>query len=413
MKVCLLNTYEHDGGAARACTRLYDGLLKYGIDTSLLVREKSSDSISVKTSGTRYGGWLRSMVDEFLLYRYPSRVKHNFSPALASAAGISQAMKFDPDVLHLHWIPKGFVCIDDLQGVSVPIVWTMHDSWPFTGGCHLPGNCMKYEDSCGACPVLGSQRHDDLSKKVWKSKAKHYPLNRMTMIAPSQWLAGQARRSSLLHGCKVEVIPNGLDTGFYAPGNQRKARSALNLPFQRKIILFGGKSVLSDPNKGADLLWKALDMLPIELKQQSLVVVFGEEHNNRNNPTDLEVVNYGVVNDESKIVELYRAADILVMTSLQENLPNMILEGMSCGLPCVAFAVGGITEQIHHRRNGCLVEHFDVYSMSSELGWLLSAGDQLSQLGAMAREDAVNRYSLEKVARQHLALYEQIIKSDQ
>jgi glycosyltransferase involved in cell wall biosynthesis len=233
----------------------------------------------------------------------------------------------------------------------------------------------------------------------------------MFMVAPSQWLAARARESALLKGVDIEVIPNGVDTTLYSPGNKSSARTTLKLPHDRKIILFGGKSVLSDPNKGADLLWNALEALPLEVKKQSLLVVFGEERNEKPPPNDLDVLNYGVVDDEAGIVDLYRASDVLAITSRQENLPNMIAEGMSCGLPCVAFSIGGIPEQIRHRRNGCLVEPFDVPAMSSEISWLLASAGQDKSLAAQARDDAVEKYSLERIAQQHIALYERVVNS--
>jgi len=413
VKVCLLNTIDHVGGAARACRRLYEGLLNSGVDANLLVREREAPGDSVAVCGSRFGGWLRAMLDELLLYRYPSRRNHNFSAAFMPAGAIKKAIEFNPDVLHLHWVPKGFVRIEDLQRITVPLVWTMHDFWPFTGGCHLPGDCNKYQESCGACPVLGSTEDNDLSRSVWKRKEASYPLDKMTIVAPSQWLAEQARSSSLFNRCGIEVIPNGLDTELYSPGNKYSARTSLKLPLERKIILFGGKSVLSDPNKGADLLWSALEALPLQIKKHSLVVVFGDEHNERPPPTDLDVLNYGIVDDESRVVDLYRASDVLAMTSRQENLPNMIAEGMSCGLPCVAFSVGGIPEQIRHRRNGCLVEPFDISAMSSEISWLLSYEGQQKSLAAQARDDAVGQYSMGKVSRQHIALYEKVVNSCQ
>jgi glycosyltransferase involved in cell wall biosynthesis len=411
MKVCLLNTFDQEGGAARACLRLYDGLLQSSIDVKFLVREKSGSEQSVNVCGSQLGGRLRALLDGAVLHRYPQRQPHNFSPAFMPACAVSNVNRLKPDVVHLHWVPQGFVRIEDLQKINAPIVWTMHDSWPFSGGCHLPGTCRKYQEQCGECPVLSSSSVDDLSRRVWKRRQKSYPLDRMTFVAPSRWLAEQARSSSLLQSCSVEVIPNGVDTSLYSPGAKSVVRASLGLPLERKIILFGAKHALSDPNKGADLLWKALALLPVEVRRQCTVVTFGEKTSKVPAPIDLAVINYGEVDDESQIVSLYRAADLFVMTSRQENLPNMITEAMSCGLPCVAFAVGGIPEQIIHRKNGCLVEPYDTDTMSSEIAWLLCAEDERSALGMIAREYAEKNYSLQKVAQQHITLYEKILSS--
>ncbi len=405
MKVCLLNTYERVGGAARACRRLYEGLLSSGVDANLLVRGRETPGVPVAVSGSNCGGWLRAMLDELLLYRYPSRQKHNFSAAVTPAGAIKRAIQFNPDVLHLHWVPQGFIRVEDLQRITVPLVWTLHDSWPFTGGCHLPGDCTRYQEKCGTCPVLGSGMQKDLSSKVWTRKKKNYPLNRMTIVSPSCWMADKVRSSSLLGCCAVEVIPNALDTSVYSPGSKHAARNTLGLPGDKSIILFGAKSALTDPNKGADFFWQAMQGLSGNLSRKYAIVVFGEDTDRFSAPAGLNVINMGVVTDESKIVELYRAADVLVVTSRQENHPNMIAEAMSCGLPCVAFGVGGIPEQISHHKNGRLIEPFDIAAMSSELTGLLSSDDQCKGLALQAREEAVKCYSFENVVPQHIALY--------
>ncbi|MBE9533977.1 MAG: glycosyltransferase family 4 protein [Proteobacteria bacterium] len=411
MKVCLLNTFDQVGGAARACQRLYDGLSCSGADVKFLVREKSGTDQSIEVCGSRRGGHLRALLDGLILHRYPQRQLHNFSPAFMPACAVDTVNRFNPDIAHLHWIPQGFVRIEDLQMINAPIVWTLHDSWPFAGGCHLPGDCRRYEEQCGKCPVLGSGVADDLSRRVWKRRRDNYPLSRMTFVAPSRWLAEKAQSSSLLQDCRVEVIPNGVDTSLYSPGDRAVARTSLGLPPESRIILFGARHALSDPNKGVDLLWRALEALPLEIRSQCVVVTFGEKASKLSASVDITVINYGEVEDESKIVSLYQAADLFVMTSRQENLPNMIAEAMSCGLPCVAFAVGGIPEQISHRVNGCLVEPYDTDVMSSEIDWLLRAEDKQGGLGRMARAYAQERYSLQKVALQHIALYEKVLRS--
>jgi glycosyltransferase involved in cell wall biosynthesis len=411
MKICLLNTYDQEGGAARACNRLYRGLLQHGVDVKFLVRERAGEDYSILTSGYRVAGKLGALLDERMLHRYPKRQLHNFSTAKRLAFGMSQANKLLPDIFHLHWVPKGFVRVEDIQKIPTPIIWTLHDSWPFTGGCHLPGNCIGYQAKCGTCPVLGSDVDNDLSRNNWKRKKQSYPLNRITLVAPSLWMADKARSSSLLGGCKVEVIPNALDSYLYSPGDKSEARAALGLPTGRKIILFGAKNVLSDPNKGAELVWRAVQGMPAEIRCQCSLVVFGQEPGSYSVSEGLDVINLGEVTDETQIVSLYRAADVLVMTSRQENLPNIIAEAMSCGLPCVAFGVGGIPEQICHRRNGCLVESFDVPTMSSELGWLLSSEGQQKILSVQARTDAERLYSFENVSMQHIALYEKVVYS--
>jgi glycosyltransferase involved in cell wall biosynthesis len=411
MKPLLVNTYDQTGGAARAAFRLMHALRQEHVAARLLVRKKNSQDENVLRGEASWLGWCRGYLDFLPLKLYPQRHTGTFSPA--SVPDILQrcVARMGPDLLHLHWVGDGFLKIETLQSLNIPLIWTMHDSWAFTGGCHLPADCKKYETSCGACPVLGSQAEKDLSRRVWDRKRRNYPLKEMTFISPSLWLAEQARASSLLRNCHIEVIPNGVDCSVYSPGDKMAARSACGLPEDREIILFGARHAFSDFNKGVDLLWETLGKLPIELRRKCQLVIFGEQKDNFVPPVEIETLNYGVIDDEAEIANLYRAADLFLMTSRQENLPNMVSEAMSSGLPCVAFAVGGIPEQISHRENGCLVDPFDTDAMSSEVSWLLSAKVEHLAMGRKAREFAQDRYSLQKVASQHIVLYEKVLNA--
>lgn len=411
MKPLLVNTYDQTGGAARAAFRLFCALRQEHVAARLLVRNKRSNDENVLSAEAEWLGWCKAYLDFLPLKTYPQRVTDSFSVASVWDGLQRWVDNLQPDLLHLHWVSHGFLKIETLRSLGLPLVWTMHDSWVFTGGCHLPADCRKYEINCGACPVLGSRVEKDLSRRVWDRKRRSYPLEQMTFISPSHWLAEQARASSLLNNCVVEVIPNGVDSSVYSPGDKLAARSVCGLPEDRKIILFGARHALSDFNKGIDLLWETLDKLPIELRKKCLLVVFGEQKDNFVPPVEIEFLNYGAVDNEAEIANLYRAADLFAMTSRQENLPNMVSEAMSCGLPCVAFAVGGIPEQVIHRENGCLVEPYDTDAMSLEVAWLLSAKDEQQALGQRARAFAQERYSLQKVALQHICLYEKVLRS--
>lgn len=411
MKVLLLNTLAQEGGAARACYRLTNGLIAAGVNATLLLREDVDlrHSATHRWSPLRFSRF-RTLLEGAQLRFYPGRIPHNFSPANIPG-GVGEVVKqLQPDLVHLHWIPQGFVTVEDIASLPCPIVWTLHDSWPFTGGCHLPGECHRYEVFCGCCPVLGSSRARDLSRRGWLRRRRSYPVDRMTFVAPSQWMAARMKTSSLLSGCSVEVIPNGVDAIRYAPGDKAAARTALGLPRERKIILFGAKSALSDPNKGADLLLKTLGNLPAEERRVCTLVLFGEDQAVVVPPIEMEVLDCGKISDEANIAALYRAADVFVMTSRQENLPNMISEAMACGLPCAAFEVGGIPEQIIHRQTGCIAPAYDTGALAAEISWLLKEGDAQSLLPHLARARAIANYSLESVARQHRALYKDLLE---
>lgn len=409
MKICLLNTYDQTGGAARAAYRLLCGLRQEGVQAKILVRDRISHDADVIKCEPDWLGWCKGWLDILPTKRYPRRQRDNFSPALVQDRIGMTITRLKPDLLHLHWLSYGFLQIETLQKLDLPIVWTLHDSWPFTGGCHLPGSCRKYEGECGACPVLGSSKQDDLSRRVWRRKRLGYPAGRMVFVAPSRWMAGRARASSLLQDCTVEVIPNGIDVTHYCPGDSLAARDQLGLPRGRNVILFGAHHALSDRNKGFDLLCAALQQLPASLRTRSILVLFGERTATILPDTGIETVNCGEIANEETIVTLYRAADLLAVPSRQENLPNMISEAMACGTPCVAFDVGGVGDQISPRETGCLATPFEVGSFAAEVAWLCEDSDNRHNLAENARRHAVAHLALERVARQHLELYRRII----
>ncbi len=409
MKPLLINTFDQTGGAAKAAYRLLLALQQADVDAALLVRNKQSQNKKVIRVGSEWLGWFRAYLDFLPLKLYPRRLTNTFSRASVKDGLKHWVARLQPDLLHLHWANEGFLKIETLQSLELPLVWTMHDSWVFTGGCHLPDDCRRYEERCGRCPVLGSVREDDLSRWIWNRKQQNYPFSKMTFVAPSRWLAERAQSSSLLSECCVEVIPNPVDVTFYSPGDKLAARSACGFPEDRHVLLFGAYHALSDPNKGAELLWKTLQSLPAEFRRKCLLVVFGEDREGFCPPVEIETINCGVLENESEVINLYRAADVLLLTSRQENFPNMISEAMSCDLPCVAFAVGGIPEQIRHHQNGCLVEPFDTEAMANEIIDLLHTEEKRIAYGEKAREHAVQCYSMPIVAGQYLSLYERLI----
>ncbi len=413
MRVCLLNTYDRQGGAARACLRLYQGLRGAGADATLLVREKSDGDAAVRAVGGVIAGRVRDLLDYLPLKLYPHRQPHNFSRARMPSRVCAEVIRLSPDIVHLHWIPQGLVSIEALAGFRAPIVWTLHDSWPFTGGCHLPGECRRFEERCGSCPVLGSDRQADLSLSVWERKRRCYPLKRMTIVAPSRWMADRVQASSLLRDCPVEVISNGVDIKMYSPGDRAAARNALGLPQDRNIILFGAKNAYTDHNKGFDLLCSALEQFSPDMKARTTLVAFGDSPRNRRSLPEFDVIERGVIDDEATLVALYRSANLLALPSRQENLPNVTSEAMACGLPCVAFTVGGVPEQIRHRENSCLVEAFDTDAFAAEIATLLQNEELCRTMALRAMRDAELNYSVELVVKQHLELYRRIVAKGQ
>lgn len=413
MKCLLLSTFEQAGGAARSAHRLYRQLSQMGVDCRMLVQYKQSDDPFV--SGPE--GWLaqkavmlRPYLDALPLLCYRSRLSPPWSLAWLPKNIDAEVAAYSPDVIHLHGIGHGFLPIAAIGRLARPLVWTLHDSWAFTGGCHLPGSCTRYLSDCGRCPQLNMRHEHDLSRWGWQRKSHCWPRLNVTFVAPSRWLADCAHASSLLNSMPVEVIPNGIDTTLFAPGDRTSARAALGLPQEGIVLLYGASSFTRDENKGFAFLKSALSALAMSLPRKRVTLaLFGDRHFQETELDGIPVRSYGPITADEQLVSLYRAADLFVLPSLQENLPNTVMEAMASGTPCVAFDVGGVGELIIHGENGYLSRVSDVCELAKGITWVLADADRRAILGSQARRTIESGFGLAKVADRHLELYGRVL----
>lgn len=401
------------GGAARAALRLHQGLKRGGVDSRMLVGFRQSREAGVIGPSGRGAGFVRKLrgrLDRLPLLGYPARGPGTFTPAWLPDRIGSRIARERPDVVHLHWIADGFAGIESLRRIARPMVWTLHDSWAFTGGCHVPGECFRYRESCGRCPLLGSTREQDLSRRVWERKRTAWNGLPLTLVTPSRWLADCARSSSLLSGVRCEVIPNGLDLERFRPGSHADARRSLDLPEDARIVLFGGVHAMSDPNKGWPALLEALRALADGPAHRNLLlVVFGASEIPPPAAIPVPARSVGVIGDEETLVSLYRAADVFVAPSRQENLPNTVLEAAACGTPSVAFHAGGFPDLVVHEESGYLARPFDPQDLARGIAWVLGDEPRRRALSERARRHVEERNDILKVAGRYVALYREVL----
>ncbi len=411
----MLSTFEQAGGAARSAHRLYRQLSRMGVDCSMLVQyRQSNDPLVSGPQGwlARTAGALRPYLDGLPLLCYRSRLSPPWSLAWLPKNIDAEVMAYSPDVIHLHGIGHGFLPISAISRLSAwPLVWTLHDSWAFTGGCHLPDTCDRYRIACGSCPQLNARHERDLSRWGWHRKAACWPQLDITFIAPSRWLARSAQASSLLSRCRIEVIPNGIDTAIFSTGDRLEARRALGLPLDRRLILFGANCALSDPNKGFDLLRGALHSLNGEKLQNAELVVFGDILSRTLPACGLPARNLGIIADDERLVLLYRAADLFVAPSRQENLPNMVMEAMACGTPSVAFDVGGLSDIITHGTTGYLAPPYEVGELAQGIMRLLGDESRRQAMADSGRRWIDDNLNMVRVAERYQALYRDILSA--
>ena len=412
MRVLHLSTFDESGGAARAAFRLHKGLKATGIDTQMLVQFKAGDSrdiIGARTPIRRMLRDFRPHLDALPVRFYPNKPVASFSPALLPDNLVRQVKEIDPDIVHLHWLGAGFMRVETLRRFNKPLIWTLHDSWAFTGGCHVPGDCLKYRQSCGACPVLGSPRDHDLSRWIWRRKQKSWCDLPFTVVAPSTWLAGSAGTSSLFHDKQIETIPNGLDLQSYRPIDKRLARKLLILPQDKKLILFGAMSSTRDRNKGFHLLVPALrELAGMGWRDRAGLLVFGSSEPDAPLDLGMDAHYMGHLHDDISLALLYAAVDVFVFPSIQEALGYTAMESMACGTPCVAFNQGGVPDLIDHEHNGYLARPFEPGDLAQGIAWILEDEERWQTLSLLARQKIVENFGFEKVAARYLDLYRKI-----
>lgn len=414
MRVLIVNTSERTGGAAIAASRLKDALIDNGVKAKMLVRTKESDNVSVaqlrQTPMLRFNFlWERGRI---WLANGLSR-DHLFDIDTATrGSNITRLPEFkEADVIHLHWVNQGMLSLSVLRKILAsgkPVVWTMHDMWPFTGICHYAHDCQRYVGGCHDCPMLKKPGEKDLSWQVFHRKEETYKPGKMAFVACSRWLADQARQSRLLRGTRVTDIPNPISTSLFKPRDKEKVREACRLPQDKKLILFSAFRTTS-PIKGLNYFAEACklyDRRHPEMREQIAIVAVGRDAEQLQGMFTYPVYPMGYVSDEHRMADIYNACDAFLMPSLQDNLPNTIVEAMASGLPCIATAVGGIPQMIHHLENGYLAEPRQADDLCRGLEWLFTCN--YSMVSKAARSFAVNEYSEHNVAMRYIEIYNQL-----
>lgn len=416
IKTLLLSTSDIKDGAARAAYRLHTGLNKIQVDSQILSQVKYSQDLKVigarETSGIGQAKTgLRLILDQLPLKLYAKKEKQRFSANWLSDKVNSQITQLNPDIINLHWVNAGFLQIETLAKFNKPIVWTLHDMWAFTGGCHYNQECNKYTKSCGACPQLSSNKDWDLSRWVWGRKQKAWQNLNLTIVTPSKWLADCAKASSLFKNKRVEVIPYGLDTDIFKPIERKTARELLKLPQDKQLVLFLSLQATSDKRKGFQLLQPALQKLSIGNWQDRIeLVVVGASKPEKDLNLGFKSHYLGTLTDDLMLALAYSAVDVFVAPSVQDNLPNTVLEAIACGTPCVAFNIGGMPDMLEHQQNGYIAKPYEIDDLVEGIMWILENQERYQKLAHRAREKAEQKFALKIQADRYKSLFTEILE---
>ena len=415
MRVLIINTSERMGGAAVAASRLMESLKNNGIKAKMLVRDKQTDQISVvglKRSWLQVWKFMWERIVIWSANRFQRY--HLFDVDIANTGtDITSLPEFrQADVIHLHWINQGMLSLKDIRKILTsgkPVVWTMHDMWPFTGICHYAGDCDKYATQCHNCPQLYKGSRKDIAYRTFQKKKKLFEGAQITFVACSRWLESLAKKSDLIKGQTITNIPNAINTNLFKPRDKKQAREKCHLPQDKKLLLFGSVKI-TDKRKGIDYLVSACKQIASsypDFSKELGVVVFGNQAEQYTSLFPFPIYPMNYVSNEKELVDIYNAVDLYVTPSLQDNLPNTIVEAMACGIPCIGFNVGGIPQMIDHLHNGYVARYKSSEDFANGIHWILT-DPEYDELSAQACRKVLGNYSESIIAKKYTDLYNKV-----
>ena len=417
MRILIVNTSEKNGGAAVAANRLMEALNSNGEDAKMLVRDKQTDDKRVVALRRSRLHWWQFLWERWciFLHLHLSRQRLFELDIANTGTDITTLPEFKAaDIIHLSWINQAMLSLADIKKIvnsGKPVVWTMHDIWPATAICHYARGCKQFHTACHHCPLLPrGGGNNDLSARVWRKKTAVLQDKSILFVACSKWLEGQAKQSALLKNQIVTSIPNPIDTRIFCKQDKKQARRAFGLPENKQLILFVSQRV-TDERKGVNYFIEALQQLVTEhpaMKQNTGVIILGGHSAEVAARLPIPAYALGYVSDTQKIASVYNSADLFVLPSLEDNLPNTIMEAMACGIPCVGYRVGGIPEEIDHLENGYVAAYKDVNDLARGIYWVLNEAEY-DVLSTQAIEKVISCYSQKAVSLRYIEVYNQAL----
>lgn len=415
MKVVHISFSDKRGGAAIAASRLNEAMQSDGINSCMLVLDRQSTEPSVVRVGDgkkrAFAQIFSALEDVYLKRKYMpfgTFSLANFGFNLFANREVQEA-----DVIYLHWVNAGLLSLNGIRKIlslNKPVIWFLHDMWPMTGGCHHSFDCEQYKTHCYKCPNLSSSVKKDISFSAFKKKMRVLlPYSNLFIITPSIWLGECAKESFLFKDRKITVIPNTINVAVFKSIEKTLAREILNLPQDKRLILFGADTGVNNPYKGWSFLCNALQYISVENTE---VVVFGNKLNvEQEKVIPFSVHSMGRLEDNYSLVLLYSAVDVFVTPSLAESFGQTTIEAQACGTMVVGFNIGGIPDLIKHMDTGYLANYKDEKDLASGIEWALQQGDNKNLLKQL-RCWVVNNFSYRSVVKKHREMLINIVAND-
>ena len=425
MKVLTVNTTD-SGGAANSCGRLHLSLLSEGVNSKVLLRIKQnnwceSHQFIEKPKPLSFFNKFQNKVIRIgkELKLYPPSKENNKELEFLSArpAGLElfsfpnsglditeSPLYQEADIINLHWVANFLDFQSFFFKNTKPVVWTLHDMNPFTGGEHYAEEYLGIDQN--GKPNFREVSKEEKMKTEFNLELKKKAIsqfNNLNIVAPSRWLAGEAKKSELFKAFPIHHIPNGLDSDVFKPLDKSFARSLFNIPENKKVILFVADSI-DNNRKGFIYLKRAFEQ--ISEREDLILCAIGNTANELSSRSD--ILNLGFINDERLMSAAYNAADAFVIPSLMDNLPNTVIESLMCGTPVIGFPVGGIVEMIQDKENGLLAKDISVSGLTEAISYFLNHSDKFSK--EIIRANAVKNYNAKKQADRYIELFKNILE---
>lgn len=412
MKVLHISQSSGRGGAARAALRIHNAQMTNGTNSSMLVSVSDDFTPGVhlpkRTALRVLGRALSPLVDTALSKLQIPINKGLHSPGLSSSISWREINRSDIDVVNLHWVQGGVLSIYAISRIKKPLVWTLHDMWAFSGAEHYDNGSRRWTESYSKSSKPDQDKGLDLNRFIYLLK-KILLKTKIHIVTPSKWMRDCVAESSLMSQWPVRVIPYPIDTTLWRPEDKQNAKKLLGLPSNCQVILFGALGIGADSRKGFDLFLSSLDLIKAKAPE-AVFAVFGDPPSDSAALSRDDLYFLGRLSDDLSLKLAYNAAEVFVLTSRQDNLPNTALEAQACGTPVAAFDVGGIRDIVSHRATGYLAEPFNIDDLANGISFIIGNGNQ-SEISEASRMRAITNFSPEIVHSRYFGLYREILDS--
>ncbi len=408
MKILFLNTTLTKGGAAIALKRLILGL-NSNIDFRILTRDDKLKNINCyRTIDNKYLWYTERLLDEVSSIM---GLQYMFLP-MSKNEIIRNVKSFRPDVINIHNNLGGYFQTDLINALSkyAPIVWTLHDMWAMTAHCAYAYSCEKWKTKCSKCPNLKEYPSIsiDTTSYLWEKKKNIYKDTDFTIITPSKWLEEQVKQSPLLKDKRIYHVNNGIDLNLFKPGNKKYLRKMYKIDESDFVLLFSAATI-GDSRKGGNYVIEILKYIDKYINKKLVVLLIGKgKIHGVNKYKNIKFRKIGYISEESEMVNYYSLSDLFIFPTTADNLPNSLVESISCGLPAVTFDVGGCSEIIKDEISGVTVPAFNIELYAKHIIELLCDESKRVKLSISSRKYALENFDINLMVKKYISIFNNI-----